>query len=222
MKSIGDRGTVRTLMLGAFFMLMGNMLVAQVDTTQPVKMDTAAQAQQEKKKKKDQFIIYGGANANNLTVTDPKFDAQSGVGYHLGVAYKRGSFFYWQVGARYNAAVHNLVSTSTAADTSKLQVNALDVPLTVGVNFLSFVNRLVALRVFVSAVPSFNIGVGDNDVNITKDDINSFIMYGQAGVGVDVAFLVIEGGYNYGFNDLLKNYPNSNPGQAFVSVGFRF
>jgi hypothetical protein len=222
MKNNGNHRTFRTLILGVFFILMGNILMAQVDTSNQVKMDTAAQAKQEKKKKKDQFIIYGGANANNLNVTDPKFDAQGGVGYHLGVAYKRGSFFYWQAGARYNGAVYNLVSKSTAADTSKLKVNAIDVPLTVGVNFLSFVNRLVALRVFVSAVPSFNIGVGDNDVNVTKDDVNSFIMYGQAGLGVDVAFLVIEGGYNYGFNDLLKNYPNSNPGQAFVSVGFRF
>jgi hypothetical protein len=222
MKPIGYSKTVRTLMLMAFFVLVGEMLMAQIDSTQAVKTDTAVQAKQEKKKKKDQFIIYGGANANNLNVTDPKFDAKGGAGYHLGVAYKRGSFFYWQVGARYNAQAYNLVSTATAADTSKLNVNAIDVPLTAGINFLSFVNRLVALRLFVSAVPSFNIGVGDNDVNFTKDDVNSFVMYGQAGIGVDVAFLVIEGGYNYGFNDLLKNYPNSNPGQAFVSLGFRF
>jgi hypothetical protein len=83
-------------------------------------------------------------------------------------------------------------------------------------------DRLVGLRVFVSAVPSFNLGVGDNDVKITKDDINSFVFYGQAGLGVDVAFLMIEVGYNYGFNDLLKNYAKTNPGQAFASIGFRF
>jgi Outer membrane protein beta-barrel domain len=222
MKSSSHYKGILSLVLLAVFILLNNSAIAQVDTTKPIQADTATAQAQKEKKKKDEFIIYGGINANNLSVADPKFDADGGLGYHLGVAYKRGKFFYWQVGARYNRQVYNLVSTSTAADTSKLTVNAIDVPLTAGINFLSFANRVVALRVFVSAVPSFNIGVGDNDVNVTKDDINSFVMYGQAGIGVDVAFVLVEAGYNYGFNDLLKNYSNSNPGQAFVSVGFRF
>ncbi len=53
-------------------------------------------------------------------------------------------------------------------------------------------------------------------------NINTFNLYGQAGVGVDVAFIFVEAGYNYGFMDLFKNEIKSNPNQIFVNLGFRF
>jgi len=101
-------------------------------------------------------------------------------------------------------------------------VRNIDVPITFGINFLTFVNRIVGLRVYVSAVPSFTLGVGDNKLGISMDHINAFNLYGQAGVGVDVAFLFVEAGYNYGFIDLFKNDVKSNPNQIFINLGFRF
>jgi hypothetical protein len=83
-------------------------------------------------------------------------------------------------------------------------------------------NRVLSVRLFASAVPSVTLSVGDNSYGITKDEVNSFIMYGQGGLGINVAFLVIELGYNYGFNELISSYPDSNPGQVFVNLGFRF
>jgi hypothetical protein len=100
-------------------------------------------------------------------------------------------------------------------------ISAIDIPVTGGINVLCFMNRLLALRLFVSAVPSFTLGVADNDLGIKKEDLNSFILYGQGGIGVDVAFLILEVGYNYGFQDLFKN-AESKPGQLFVNLGFRF
>ena len=204
----------------------------QSDTSNPMKVDTTARAvqadtstntqgTQEKKKKKREFIIYTGANLNQLNTSSDKFETTSSFGYHFGVAYKQGRFFYWQAGARYNNAQYNFVDKATHLDSSKLTVRAIDLPLTVGVNFLSFVNKLVAVRAFVSGVPSFTLGVGDNNLNFTKDNLNSFVFYGQAGIGVNVTLLVIEVGYNYGFHDLLKGY-SSTPGQAFLSLGVRF
>ncbi len=112
--------------------------------------------------------------------------------------------------------------TNTSTDSShSVAVRGLDIPITGGINFLSFVNRIFAVRLFISAMPSFVLGVGDNNLGITKDDLNSFILYGQGGIGINVAFVVLEAGYNYGFQDLLKNY-KSKPGQVFVSLGFRF
>jgi hypothetical protein len=214
----------------SMFILLSNSVMAQVDTTitgvktdsiDAAKTDTVPTAKN-KKVKKDKFMIYGGGNLNYIDVTTNQFKSDPGLGYHLGIAYKRGNFFYWQVGARYNSAAFNFLKTTTGADTSKLTVNAFDVPLTAGINFLSFADRLVAVRAFISAVPSFTVGVGDNNLNLTKEDVNSFIFYGQAGIGVDIAFFMIETGFNYGFQDLLKNYSGSNPGQFFVSLGFRF
>ena len=204
------------------FIFLSPTIKAQLDTTiTGVKTDTVPTTKS-KKEKKDKFMIYGGGNINYIDVTTNQFKSDPALGYHLGIAYKRGNFFYWQVGARFNSAAFNFLKTTTGADTSKLTVNAFDVPLTAGINFLSFADRLVAVRAFVSAVPSFTVGVGDNNLNLSKEDVNSFIFYGQAGIGVDIAFFMIETGFNYGFQDLLKDYSGSNPGQFFVSLGFRF
>ena len=223
-----------SIFLVIVFIISNNAVTAQVDTMTPVQADTTNPAQVDttgplqvdttgkNKKVKDQFIVYAGANLNNINVSSNQFDAHSSVGYHLGIAYKRGKFFYWQIGARYDNIAYKFVSEATASDSSKLNIGAIDVPVTVGINFLSFVNRLLALRVFISAVPSFNFHVDGKDLGITKDDINSFVFYGQAGIGIDVAFVLVDVGYNYGFQSLVKDYSNSNPGQAFVSLGFRF
>jgi hypothetical protein len=136
--------------------------------------------------------------------------------------YKREGFFYWQAGARLNQARYNLYlhnGTDTIRDA--FSISNLDVPLTAGLNFLPISKRVFNVHVFVSAVPSFQLLVGDNTLGITKDNTNAFKFYGQAGIGVDVFFLVLEGGFNYGFNDLLKD-AESRPSQLFVSLGFRF
>lgn len=210
---------------------MSNVILAQVDTAQVVQADTLQVAQpdttvqtkgkkekKEDKKRKDEFIPFVGVNFNQLGSSDD-YESAFGVGYHIGFDYKRGKFFYWQVGARFANSVYDLTNNSDS--TESISVKDIDLAVTGGINFLSAINRLIALRLFVSAVPAFTIDVGDNDFGIEKDDVNSFIMYGQAGLGVNVAFLVIETGYNFGFQDVFKDI-DSKPGQIFVNVGFRF
>ena len=211
----------------AFF----NTLIAQVDTTQVAAPDTTIQekGKEEKKddrKRKDEFIAYAGVNFNLLSVSSEVYESATMVGYHLGGAYKRGKFFYWQVGARFNNAVYNIRDLAIPSDSANSEdhvfaVRGIDIPITGGINFLSALNRIFALRLFVSADPAINFGVGDNDLGITKDDINSFIIYGQAGLGFNVAFFLLEAGYNYGFQDLHKDH-ESKPGQVFINLGFRF
>ena len=218
----------------AMLIMLNGALMAQVDTTKtvpadttkpaPVAMDTAVTAAppppppstSSSEPKSKQFIIYAGWNSNQLGSSTNNFDVNSGSGWHAGVAWKTPGFIYWQFGARYNDAAYDFASKLTKKDTGSLKVQAIDVPLTLGVNFL----RL--LRAYVSAVPSFNVGVNDNKMNIKKDDINSFIFIGQVGIGASVAFAMIDVGYNYGFSGLLKNVDKTNPGQVFVSLGVRF
>ncbi len=99
----------------------------------------------------------------------------------------------------------------------------IDIPVSFGINFLfSVTSRIVGLRVFVSAIPSFAIDVGDNDLDFSMDNVNAFNFFGQAGAGVDVVFIFIEAGFNYGFNDLFQDYSTSNPSQPNINLGFRF
>jgi hypothetical protein len=198
----------------------------QVDTTAVSQPDTTAQVKgkedktedkKDDKKRRDEFIPYVGVNFNQI----PDLETDMGIGYHFGFNYKRGKFFYWQVGAQFNNAGYSLTEESGFDTTGNIGVRNINIPITGGINFLSFTNRILALRIFVSAVPGYVVGVGENDFDISKDYLESFILYGQGGIGVNVAFLVIEAGYNYGFTNVFTS-TDSRPGQIFVNLGFRF
>ena len=211
-----------------FFYLFAN---SQTDSLKISKSDTTLKKQENEKSKEkgkgwnDEFIVYVGGSLNMLSVSGASYENHTAPGYMLGGAYKRGKFFYWQVGARYNNAVYSLTDLSKPADTtvtdSVFSIRDIGIPITGGINFLSATNRIFALRLFVSAIPSFAIGVGENDLGIGKDQINTFNLYGQAGIGVNIFFMVLEAGLNYGFKDVFKN-DQSKPAQIFVHLGFRF
>lgn len=210
--------------LGIFLFVFTSYASAQNDTTVSVKPDTTITPKKSKEKyqRKDAYIFYGGINFNELKVSSSTYESISEAGWHLGFMYKRESFFYWQIGARLNNAKYNLHEfNSTDTTSGTFSVADLDIPVTGGINILPVTKRVVNVHVFVSAVPVFELKVGDNSLGIAKDKTNTFRFYGQAGVGVDVFFLVLEGGFNFGFNDLLKN-AESKPNQAFISLGFRF
>jgi hypothetical protein len=194
----------------------------------PLPFENPAQDESEKKekKKKDSFKIYGGLTFNKLNLPEEVYQSNSELGWMAGFSYLRGRFFYWEAGARYNRSVYDLTlknEPDTAnPDNRNFSVSFIDVPISGGINLTSFVSRIIGVRIFLSLIPSFAVGVGGNDMNLTRDNINTFIFRGQAGLGLDIAFIFLEGGYNYSFNDLLKNDVQSNPSQFFVALGFRF
>ena len=124
--------------------------------------------QKKDKKRKDEFKVYAGVNFNNLNISSEKFNTTTGVGWLLGATHKRGKFFYWEIGARFNNPVYNLDDASKPVDSTSLvdgifSVKNVDIPVTFGINVPTFVSRIVGLRVFVSAVPSFALGIGGVD-----------------------------------------------------------
>ena len=62
----------------------------------------------------------------------------------------------------------------------------------------------------------------NNHFGVGKDDVTSFIFYGQIGIGANLAFVLIDVGYNYGFEGLMKDFSNTKPGQWFFSLGVKF
>ncbi len=235
MKQIWKFYAWKSILLIVIVIFLNNAAMAQVPTdTTKAKVDTTAAAMADTTKpattttstsesggKPKHLIIYAGANSNQMGGSTDNFNANSGVGYHIGLAWQKNGFFYWQFGLRYNNAVYGFNSVATSKDTGDLKVQALDVPITVGINFLSF-TKIASLRAFISAMPSFRLGVNDNHFGVTKDDVNSFIFYGQIGIGANLAFVLIDVGYNYGFEGLIKDFSNTKPSQWFVSLGVKF
>lgn len=180
---------------------------------------------QEKKERKarSSFKISAGVNFNGLNLdTETQTKSDFTVGYNLGISYKRGRFFYYEIGARLNSRPYDFTNAFDSSDTYSFTTTAIDVPLSLGLNLTSFADRLVGVRVFVSGIPSFTTSKNLKNIDdITEDNLEDFIFYGQLGVGVDIAFFFIEAGFNYGFDDMI-NTINSNPNQGYVNLGFRF
>lgn len=197
--------------------------VTPADATKAEAQDSDDGKKKDKKGKKNEIILYTGVNFTQLS-SSSTYQSESDLGYQLGAYYKQGRMLYWQAGARFASAKIGYKPTNSQADSTfeSLTVSDIDLPLTVGINFTSFMNRVLSVRLFVSAVPAFTLKVSDNPYGITKDNINPFILYGQGGLGVNVAFMVLEFGYNYGFNEVLENNTDSKPGQMFINLGFRF
>jgi hypothetical protein len=223
--------SVFVLSLGLVFFVV-QQSQAQVDstakkdtvpaTTQPA-ATTSTSTSSSKPKEKPTIILYAGPNISTLTVESGELDKESKTGFHVGLSWRSKGFLYTQFGLRYNNPVYSIlpVGGSITGDHT-FSVSALDIPITLGINILNATDKVLNLRGFISAMPSFNLGVGDNDYHIEKDDVESFVFYGQLGLGVDVLFMVFELGYNYGFSDLFKNTDKSKPGQGFLNIGFRF
>lgn len=193
------------------------------DTTQLTQTDTNSEKRKNEKKKKDSWIVYAGANLNQLDVASSPYASDGQLGYQLGVNYRRGKFLYWGAGAKFNNAIYGLKAANSMADSTSISVKSFDIPLTAGLDLLFFTRRIFTVRTFVGVIPSLVLSVTDDaGLGIEKEDVNSFMLFGQGGIGIDIAFLDIELGYNLGFSDLLKNDIKSTPGQAFVNLGFRF
>ncbi|MAE09030.1 MAG: hypothetical protein CL661_09760 [Bacteroidetes bacterium] len=216
---------IKPILLALVIIFISNNIFAQTDSLQV--QNTEPKQKKKDRKRRDEFKVFAGLSVNEISIASDKYESVVAPGFILGATYKRGRFFYWELGARYNNPVYNLHDLSNSSDPNNIldgafSVRSVDVPITFGINVLSITSRIVGLRVFVSAVPTFALGVGSNDINITKDNINSFMMYGQGGIGVDAAFLFLEAGLNYGFTDLFKNDIQSKPYQIFLNLGFRF
>jgi len=195
---------------------------AEMQKTDEGKTDDEPDKKKDKKGKKNEIILYTGVNFTKLG-TSSAYESEAATSYQLGAYYKQGRMFYWQAGARFAGAKigYKPADSPEGTEFESIPLTELDIPLTLGINFTSFMNRVLSVRLFASAVPSFTLKVGDNPFGFTKDDVNSFVLYGQGGLGVNVAFLVIEGGYNYGFNELIESNTDSKPGQLFINLGFR-
>ena len=53
-----------------------------------------------------------GGTVNSISISSDQYDASGNVGYIIGAKYKRGKFFYWELGARYNAASFSFTEVS--------------------------------------------------------------------------------------------------------------
>ncbi len=207
-----------------FLILFSTVTSAQIDSLAPensIVQDTIVEKSKEKKsyKRISDFKIYGGLSASQILLSNSTYESAYSAGFIAGFSYKRGRFGYWEAGLNYNGSVVALDDVSSAEQT--MYIRQVELPLSVGLNLLAETRRVLGLRIFGGVAPGYIFSIEDNPFGLSKGDFNPFQLGGRLGVGIDVFFLFVEGGYQYGLMDLLKEQ-DSNLSQLYVLLGFRF
>ncbi len=207
-----------------FVILLNSSAFAQNDSIPekelPVQDTIIEKSSKEKVHKRvSDFKIYGGISASTIVLSNSTYEAAYAAGYNLGIAYRKGRYGYWEIGLNFNGSVVAL--DEVTALEQNMQISHLELPLSGGLNLLGTTRRVLGLRIYGGLVPGYVVKIGDNPFGLEKGDFNQFQLGGRLGVGLDVFFLFIEAGYQYGFMDLLTDQ-DSNLSQFDLRLGFRF
>ena len=122
---------------------VSKIAVSQNDST-AMKQDSMKTGDK-KKRKTSGFIIYGAGSINKMSMAT-NYESVSIPGWALGIAYRRGNFFYWQAGARYNNAIYEVHLTGALRDSVSdniFSVQDIDIPITGGINLLSATRKIL-------------------------------------------------------------------------------
>lgn len=207
-----------------FAILLNSSAFAQNDSIPdkdiPVQDTVIEKSKKEKVHKRvSDFKFYGGISGSTIVLSNSTYEAAYAAGYDLGFAFRKGRYGYWEAGLNFNGSIVALDDVSTLEQ--NMQINQLEIPLSGGINLLGATRRVVGLRIYGGLVPGYVAKIGDNPFGLEKGDFSQFQLGGRIGVGLDVFFLFIEAGYQYGFIDLLTDQ-NSNLSQFDLRLGFRF
>jgi len=207
-----------------FAILLNSSAFAQNDSIPnmdvPVQDTLIEKSSKEKGPKRvSDFKLYGGISASTIVLSNSTYEAAYAAGYNLGFAYRKGRYGFWEVGLNFNGSVVAL--DEVTALEQNMQISHLELPLSGGLNLLGATRRVIGFRIYGGLVPGYVVKIGDNPFGLEKGDFNQFQLGGRIGVGLDVFFLFIEAGYQYGFLDLLTDQ-DSNLSQLDLRLGFRF
>jgi len=161
-----------------------------------------------------------GVSQGNIRVDGDDFSATGGrIGYHIGGFVRMGgNTFFIQPEVLYTNTGGEFESTATGSRvTYEASFNRLDVPVMLGLRFANF------FRVQAGPVASFLLSsTVDNDPGV---DTNSTTLGYQAGIGLDIANVILDLKYEGPLGnaaDQIGGIPTDfRQNQIILSLGFR-
>lgn len=166
------------------------------------------------------FGIKAGLSSTEVDFKNRQFTPQgSQTGYHIGVFGRiGGAGFFVQPELLFTQTSGKFMNNG---DEFKAEFNRLDVPVMVGMRFLK------VLRLQAGPIASLNINSKLKEAGSTVSDAefkNATLGY-QAGVGLDLGNLSIDGRYEGGLSKWTENIGSFNTdnriNQWVLSVGFK-
>ncbi|MCB0571222.1 MAG: outer membrane beta-barrel protein [Phaeodactylibacter sp.] len=167
-----------------------------------------------------------GVNFSGLDAKLDDITAEARVGWNAGLDFRIGEgFLYLNPGAHYYSYTARLVKDVQSPDDIKLReettIQNLKLPVNLGIR-LTGDNGLLGLHVQGGVVPTMVLGVTERqDFFFDKNDLNTFTLGANMGVGVDVLFFTLDANYEIGLNDFFKNAEGRN-NMLTISAGIKF
>ncbi|UHG94784.1 hypothetical protein [Spirosoma oryzicola] len=145
------------------------------------------------------------------------------VGWQAGLYGRTGGTVFGQLGAEYRNTSVNLVRVNNNTTPSELRGNLnqhfIVIPAYVGVR----VGEALGLRVQAGAELATLLGVGDNNLNLNRDNLRTTTVNGLAGLGINLGPLTLDALYNHGLANVYKNSTLDSKRRMFsLNVGVRF
>lgn len=149
------------------------------------------------------------------------------VGFQFGADVQLGGRFYVQPGILYEF-INNTAEPVGGGEEIEIDQNRLRIPVLVGFKILpDDADRWFNVRVFTGPNAAFVTSKPDGDENLewVPDDWKNFVWGWNAGAGVDLAFIFLDLGYEFGLSEVIKDLdesPRNNLFYANAGVRIRF
>lgn len=151
----------------------------------------------------------------NLSEDGVKAGLNAGIDFRIGgvdnVVFFQPGLHYYNIGSRFKA---NRVDQEGADGVNTeiedaVSVHSLKVPVNVGV-YLTGTDGAVHVRLNGGVVPTFVLGVGDNDIEVSSDDFNSAYWGLNGGLGFDFSIVSLDFNYEHGLSDIIESADGIN------------
>ena len=154
-----------------------------------------------------------GFNFSSITEDLPQETLDGNSGYQFGVDVKFGDRLYFQPGLFYESRKGDVIPDDEAVGDIDLKVDRIRIPAIVGYNLLRERDQFFNVRVFTGPSLSFAVSKDLDDqglLSVEEDDLQTFAFGWGAGAGVDIAFLFVDVGYEFGLSKLV-DHPEAKP-----------
>ena len=164
-----------------------------------------------------------GINNSRLSTDQGNWSSGARLGYQFGGSWLLGNKFYVEPGIYWATNSSDMTHGTDNSLNFENEISMIRIPVFAGYHILgdatdSFFN----LRVFGGPSASFITKVETSD--LIKDDFSKILWGVDAGIGVNVWWLFLDAGYEWGLNDVYKHEDHgSAKAKAFwVNLGVRF
>ena len=174
-------------------------------------------------------VNFSRITSENIQLSDEGVRAGLNAGLDFRIGAEDGAVFfqpglhYYNIGANFTATRDDDNGVDTNLEDG-ISVHSLRVPLDVGV-YLTGAETAVRVRLNAGVTPSFILGVGDNNLQISADDFQSINWGLNGGLGFDFTIVTLDFGYEHGLNQIVDdididnvNLPNVNGRNRIFTV----